>query len=588
MAQKDLIPVRTKEEAKRRGRNGGIKSGEVRRAKKTMRETAKMLLKMAVPNGTPQENLEKLGIEKTDRNYQTAIIVRLIQKAVASADSQAIRLLCELAGELKSFGVFDDDEGIKTIESVPIQINIPGNGRDKDDRFQLAPQPGPQTMFMASPADIVIYGGAAGGGKTFALLLECLRHKDVPGFGAVIFRKNYTQITSQGGLWDASHKIFDQVTGAESKKTPRYQWIFDGKGKLSFAHIDGEDDLKAWQGSEIAYIGFDELTHFSRHEFLYMLSRNRSTCGIKPYLRATCNPDAESWVAEFISWWINQDTGYPIPERSGRIRWMLNLKDTIYWADTKEELIQTHNCSGNDLKSVTFISSRLQDNKILMETDPGYLANLKALAEVDMERLLYGNWKIKPAAGTYFKRSQVEIVSELPKDIVYYCRAWDLAATDEKESGDADYTAGVLMGKRKNGQFIVIDVINQRIKAGEVERLVYNTSLSDRKKYGMSYVVHMPQDPGQAGKVLAKQYIKLLSGFNIKTVPVSGSKEIRATPCAAQWQNGNISILLGDWNDGYFGQLEAFPESKHDDMVDATSDAFCELAENHFTVDSLL
>ena len=267
---------------------------------------------------------------------------------------------------------------------------------------------------------------------------------------------------------------------------------------------------------------------------------------------------------------------------------MLNLKDTIYWADTKEELIQTHNCSGNDLKSVTFISSRLQDNKILMETDPGYLANLKALAEVDMERLLYGNWKIKPAAGTYFKRSQVEIVSELPKDIVYYCRAWDLAATDEKESGDADYTAGVLMGKRKNGQFIVIDVINQRIKAGEVERLVYNTSLSDREKYGMSYVVHMPQDPGQAGKVLAKQYIKLLSGFNIKTVPVSGSKEIRATPCAAQWQNGNISILLGDWNDGYFGQLEAFPESKHDDMVDATSDAFCELAENHFTVDSLL
>jgi len=98
----------------------------------------------------------------------------------------------------------------------------------------------------------------------------------------------------------------------------------------------------------------------------------------------------------------------------------------------------------------------------------------------------------------------------------------------------------------------------------------------------------VPQDPGQAGKVLAAQYVKLLTGFIIKTIPVSGSKELRATPLAAQWQNGNVEVLIGDWNDGYFSQMESFPESKHDDMVDASSDSFTELTGGGFDIDNLL
>ena len=217
-----------------------------------------------------------------------------------------------------------------------------------------------------------------------------------------------------------------------------------------------------------------------------------------------------------------------------------------------------------------------------MESDPGYMANLKAMTEVDMERLLHGNWKIKASAGKYFLRTQVRLIDKLPDDIVMWCRAWDLAATDEDEDGDADYTSGVLMGLRRVGTVVVADVINQRIKAGEVEKLVYNTSLIDRAKYGFMYVIRVPQDPGQA------QYVKLLSGFNIKTLPVSGSKELRATPFAAQWQNGNVEVLLASWNEMYFSQLESFPESKHDDMVDASSDSFSELTGNGFDIDSLL
>lgn len=577
MAQKDLKPVRTKEEAKERGRKGGIKSGEVRRAKKTMRETAKALMAMEVVGDKNKKNLEAFGIQKDDQNYQTAVVVRLMQKALVEGDTSAIRLIGELTGDLNRFN-FSTEESFPSdvIEMAYPSINIPDNGRDKRKRNELSPQAGPQTMFMASPADIVIYGGAAGGGKTYALLLETLRHKDVKGFGAVIFRHNYNQITAQGGLWDASHKIFAQVPDAHSRKTPKLHWDFDSGAKLNFAHIEREDDLDSWQGTEIAYIGFDELTHFTKHQFLYMLSRNRTTCGIRPYVRATCNPDADSWVAEFIQWWIDQDTGYAIPERSGQIRWMCVLNDIIYWGNTPEELAQKYDVKETECKSVTFIASKLEDNMILMENDPGYLANLKALTEVDMERLLKGNWKIKPAAGLMFKRSQVELLEEIPKDVLTWCRGWDLAATSEDEDGDPAYTAGVLIGKRKNGRYVVADVINKRLSSSEVRTLIMMTAKTDRLKYGR-VVERLPQDPGQAGKEQAQSYVKMLAGFVVKVLPESGDKVTRAEPFSAQWQQGNVDVILGEWNETYFNQLESFPESKFKDMVDASSNSFNEI-----------
>lgn len=591
VAKKDLIPVRSKEEAKARGRNGGLKSGESRRQKKNMREMAKSLMEASVSKqmGNVRDTLKRMGIDENDMTYQAAVVVRMIQKAMVDGDVNAVRVLCELTGELNRFGVIDIDE--EKIIDVPYPtILIPENGRDEPKPNMLEPQAGPQTMFMASSADIVIYGGAAGGGKTYALLLEMLRHKDIKNFGAVIFRKNFTQITAEGGLWDSSVKLYTQVPDAEQRKSPKLHWKFKG-GKLTFAHLDREEDLQAWQGTEIAYLGFDELTHFSRHQFLYMLSRNRSTCGVKPYVRATCNPDSDSWVADFVSWWINQDTGYPIRERSGVVRYMCVINDVIYWGDTPEDLASNHGINPEECKSVTFIASKLEDNKILMKSDPSYLSNLKAMTEVDMERLLYGNWKIKAQAGRYFKRTQIPIdgyYEKIPDDVIYWCRAWDLAATDEDENGDADYTAGVLIGIRKNNRYIVADVINKQVKAGDVEKLIRMTAISDRKKYGFSYRVRIPQDPGGAGKIVAKQYLNGLSGFDVKAEPVSGSKELRATPFAAQWQNGFVDVLIAEWNEMYFSQLESFPESKHDDMVDASSDAFNELTECRFDIDSLL
>ena len=308
-----------------------------------------------------------------------------------------------------------------------------------------------------------------------------------------------------------------------------------------------------------------------------MLSRNRSTCGVKPYVRATCNPDSDSWVAKFISWWIDPETGYPIQERSGKIRYMARVdEDKLIWVESKEELT-AKGISLEEIKSVTFIASTLQDNKILLNSDPSYLANLKALPLVERERLLYGNWKIKPAAGLYFRRTQIgTILKELPPDIISFCRAWDLAATDEDEDQDAAYTAGVLMAKRSCGRFLVVNVINRQIKAGEVRKLVAMTAQMDRNAYG-HVRNRLPQDPGQAGKEQAQSYVQMLAGYDVVTKPESGSKESRAEPLAAQWQLGFFDVMEGSWNESYFDQLESFPESKFKDMVDASSSAFNEL-----------
>lgn len=345
-----------------------------------------------------------------------------------------------------------------------------------------------------------------------------------------------------------------------------------------------------WQGSQIPLIMFDELTHFSESVFFYMLSRNRSMCGVKPYIRATCNPDADSWVANFISWWIDQDSGYPIEERCGKIRWFIRRDEKVYWADRKQDLWEQFNLTTDEEKaeprSVSFINSTLQDNKLLMQRDPSYLATLKALPTVERERLLYGNWKIKQAAGLYFKRTQVRnMLPCAPADVTSYVRAWDLAASPETEKGDPAYTAGVLMGKRADGSFVIIDVINKRLSASDVRALIKLTAEVDNAKYG-NVRVRLPQDPGQAGKDQAQSFVRLLSGFSVRTEPVSGSKESRAEPVAAQWQAGNFDVVVGDWNESYFSQMESFPASKFKDMVDATSDAFSELerrSEFHFS-----
>lgn len=432
----------------------------------------------------------------------------------------------------------------------------------------------------------MIFGGAAGCGKTFAELMDPIRYKNIRGFGCTIFRKNANQITQQGGLWDESLELYSQIKGAVPRISDKEWWFKDKKGnvvsKVTFKHIERDADVHAFQGGQICALFYDELCHFSEYTFFYMLSRNRSACGVRPYIRATCNPDPDSWVAKFIEWWIDQETGYPIKERSGVIRYMVRIQNTVHWGDSREELWEEFHLEKKEdrekVKSVTFIPALLEDNPALMKKDPGYRANLESLPEVEREQLLHGNWKIKNAAGLYFKRSQVgEFLPVVPDDVTFWVRCWDLAASTEDEKGNPAFTAGVLMGKRKNGRFIVAGVENKRLAADDVRKLIKHTAQLDNAKFRNRVRVRLPQDPGQAGKDQAQQYIKYLAGFDVKTVPESGSKEIRAAPFAAQWQAGNVDLVIGDWNEEYLRQLEAFPQGMFKDMVDASANGFAEI-----------
>jgi predicted phage terminase large subunit-like protein len=434
----------------------------------------------------------------------------------------------------------------------------------------IRPQPGPQEAFLASPADIAIFGGAAFGGKTFALLLEATRHTANPKYGAVIFRREAAQITNEGGLWDTAMTLYPSLH-ADPRTHPRHRFIFPSGARINFAGLQSETDVLNWQGGQIAMVGWDELTHFSRSQFFYLLSRNRSVSGVRPYMRATTNPDADSWVAEFIAWWIDQDTGYPIPERSGVLRWFVRVSDQLVWGDSPEELAREHGVAVEDAKSVTFIAAKATDNQIGLAADPGYMANLKALGRVEQARLLHGNWKIRPSAGMYFRRHEVELIDSLPDDIVAWGRGWDLAASEPTDTNPKpDWTAGVRVGRRANGKFVVADVIRERKRSGDVREMVKRTAAND----GEATRIKLPQDPGQAGKEQGESYVSMLAGYRVEVARVTGDKVTRAEPVSAQWQHGNVQVLRAHWTEAFLGELESFPDSSFDDQVDAFSDAF--------------
>jgi predicted phage terminase large subunit-like protein len=131
----------------------------------------------------------------------------------------------------------------------------------------------------------------------------------------------------------------------------------------------------------------------------------------------------------------------------------------------------------------------------------------------------------------------------------------------------------------RNGQYIILDVKRMAANAATVRSVVRNTAVADKAEYKASHIF-IPQDPGQAGKEQAQSYVRELAGFRVSTHVVSGDKVTRAEPFAAQWQAGNVLLLEGAWNEMFLCEAEGFPDTVHDDQVDAASDAFKMVAAN--------
>lgn len=277
----------------------------------------------------------------------------------------------------------------------------------------IKPQAGFQDRVLSTDVDIMILGGAAGCGKSFCLLYEFLRYgcfRPVKNFNSIIFRRQSLQITTTGGLWDKAEELYMKLPQNLQPELSRgrLRANFPTDTTVAFSHLHEEKTVYAYQGAEICYIAFDELTHFSEHQFFYMLSRNRSTCGVAPYVRASTNPQGEGWVKNLVAWWLYPDDhpdenlrGFPIQERQGAIRYFARYANTCLFGDSKGEVLKQlpdevrGKLPENSVRSFTFVAGLLSENKILMDIDAGYLGNLMALGDNERMQLLEGRWYAK-------------------------------------------------------------------------------------------------------------------------------------------------------------------------------------------------
>ena len=232
-----------------------------------------------------------------------------------------------------------------------------------------------QTRFMERPEYECLYGGAAGGGKSDALLAEALRQVDIPHYRAIIFRKTFPQLTE---LIDRSITLYKLAYPKANYNDSKHVWTFPSGAKIYFGSMQHTKDKTNYQGKRYDFIGFDELTHFTWEEYSYMFSRNRpsknprSNRKTRCYIRATANPGGigHGWVkARFIE---AAPPGTTIVETIE-----VKMPD-----GTKKKMKRDR----------VFIPATVFDNQALLEENPDYIASLSMLPEKERDALLYGNW----------------------------------------------------------------------------------------------------------------------------------------------------------------------------------------------------
>ena len=323
--------------------------------------------------------------------------------------------------------------------------------RDKNNPLRIIAQKGCQEKFLATTADITIFGGNRGPGKTFSLLMEGLKDIKNQYFNATLLRNEKDDLLD---MINTSYLLYAPF-GQYNKSINDMTWNFNNGGKLKFSYYSDsfEDFKKRFQGKQFSYIGIDEITHIAYNKFKYLITCNRNAYNIRNRFYGTCNPDPDSWVRVFIDWWIGED-GFPIEERDGVIRFCFMEGDSptsIFWGDTPEEVYEQcketidklwkpayeelgFNKMTMFVKSVTFIKGKLEENIKLISSDPNYVANLAQQDEEQRSRDLDGNWNFKNTGDDMIKLRDMER---------FYAAPYNTADETRRASCDIAFTGGI-------------------------------------------------------------------------------------------------------------------------------------------------
>jgi hypothetical protein len=259
-----------------------------------------------------------------------------------------------------------------------------------------------QLAFLSRGEFEVLYGGAAGGGKSDALIVDAIRMAHRGNYRALLLRRTFPELAE---ILDRSRRLYPKIFPGCEYKASEHTWIFPSGARIQFGHAQHEDSIYAYQGSEYHYVGMDEAGRFTPKQYLYIFSRLRSVDPeIRPVFRATSNPGGPNHA--FLK--NRFKIGNVAPET------------TLY-----EEFLNIE--TGEIMRvSRAFVPATVYDNPTLMKADPGYIQRLLQLPEIEKQRLLFGDWSA--FAGQFFHELNPEVHGfdgDLPFEWeVYRCFDW--------------------------------------------------------------------------------------------------------------------------------------------------------------------
>lgn len=410
-----------------------------------------------------------------------------------------------------------------------------------------------QEIFLSLAQLEAFFGGAAGPGKSTALLAGALQYADVPGYAALILRRSYADLMLPGALMDMATEWLGLTDARWSAKT--MSWTFPSRATLTFGYLEHEEQKRRYASSRFHYIAFDELTQFTETQYSFLFSRLRRPAA-SPLGRA---PDGMGAHQVPLRMRAASNPGGP-----GH-RW---VRRRLVNAQTRH-------------KGAAFVPAKLIENPHL--DVESYAESLDHVGPIEKERLLKGDWDVTEE-GKLFRATlwmAERYLDEAPDDVIRKVRVWDLAASEPSPNyPDPDYTVGTLLGLRSNGHAVVLDVKRFRLNPGDVEEMVQATAAQD----GRETRIGIEQEPGSSGKGQAEHYeLHVLRGYIVESDKVTGDKATRATAVAAAMSKKRLWAVRAGWlpewleeHDGFDGKESS---GKHDDQVDSLSGAYTLLME---------